>query len=41
MCRGVVHELGQAARMQAVGKQDVTKAASAVLREVENDEQPD
>lgn len=35
VCRGVVHGLGQASRMQAVGSQDVVKAVNAVLAEVE------
>ena len=35
MCRGVVHGLGQAARMKAVGRQDMMLATSAVLREME------
>ena len=35
VCRGVVHGLGEASRMQAVGSQDVVKAVNAVLAEVE------
>ena len=35
VCRGVVHGLGQASRMQAVGSHTVVKAVNAVLTEVE------
>lgn len=35
-CRGVLHGLGQAARLQQLGRLDVSQAVTAVLREVEH-----